>query len=57
MPAANQIELHPLCQRPELIKYMKEENIFPIAYASLAPMSGWRKGSKYAGTKDEKRRT
>lgn len=42
LPAANQIELHPLCCAKELIQYMKENNILPIAYSSLAPCSDWR---------------
>jgi hypothetical protein len=42
MPEANQIELHPWSQKPELIVYMRDNNIAPIAYSSLAPLSTWR---------------
>lgn len=42
LPDANQIELHPWSQKPELIAYMKENGIAPIAYSSLAPLSTWR---------------
>jgi 2,5-diketo-D-gluconate reductase A len=42
MPEANQIELHPWSQKPELVAYMKEASIQPIAYSSLAPLSTWR---------------
>ncbi len=42
LPAANQIELHPWSQKPELVKYLKDNNITPIAYSSLIPLSTWR---------------
>ena len=42
MPDANQIELHPWSQKPELIEYMLANDITPIAYSSLAPLSTWR---------------
>lgn len=42
MPDANQIELHPWSQKPDLIAYMRERTITPIAYSSLAPLSSWR---------------
>ncbi|MBY5475684.1 aldo/keto reductase [Rhizobium leguminosarum] len=42
LPDANQIELHPWSQKPELLAYMKENGIAPIAYSSLAPLSTWR---------------
>jgi 2,5-diketo-D-gluconate reductase A len=60
MPAANQLELHPLTQKPELLAYMKAHKILPIAYASLAPLSNWREGYQtIKGTKtdDEKKDT
>jgi 2,5-diketo-D-gluconate reductase A len=41
-PAANQIELHPLCQHRDIVNYCLENNILPIAYSSLAPLSSWR---------------
>lgn len=45
LPDANQIELNPLCQQNDLVAYMKAKNITPIAYSSLAPLSGFRGGS------------
>jgi len=52
MPAANQIELHPLCQKVGLREYMSSKKILPIAYSSLAPLSTWRDGySAYGGSK------
>eukprot|EP00636_Phaeomonas_parva_P001251 CAMPEP_0118858428 /NCGR_PEP_ID=MMETSP1163-20130328/5107_1 /TAXON_ID=124430 /ORGANISM="Phaeomonas parva, Strain CCMP2877" /LENGTH=310 /DNA_ID=CAMNT_0006791879 /DNA_START=113 /DNA_END=1045 /DNA_ORIENTATION=+ len=54
MPAVNQIEFHPLCTRPELIAYMRENNILPVAYSSLAPMSTWRTGQGSAKTEAQR---
>jgi 2,5-diketo-D-gluconate reductase A len=56
MPDANQIELHPWSQKPELIAYMRANNIAPIAYSSLAPLSTWRAepGQDSAKTSDMK---
>ncbi|CAG9272922.1 2,5-didehydrogluconate reductase [Paraburkholderia unamae] len=42
MPEANQIELHPWSQKTDLVAYMRANNIAPIAYSSLAPLSTWR---------------
>jgi 2,5-diketo-D-gluconate reductase A len=42
LPAANQIELHPWSQKPELVRYLLENDITPIAYSSLIPLSTWR---------------
>lgn len=41
-PQADQVELHPWAQKPELVKYLKERGIAAIAYSSLAPLSTWR---------------
>jgi 2,5-diketo-D-gluconate reductase A len=52
MPSVNQLELHPLGQKRELLAYMQKEGIHPMAYSSLAPLQSWRadytsfKGSK-----------
>lgn len=48
LPAANQLELHPLCQHRDIINYCKLNNILPIAYSSLAPLSDWRPGQRSA---------
>tara|TARA_B100000963_G_scaffold189439_1_gene164859 strand:+ start:85 stop:987 length:903 start_codon:yes stop_codon:yes gene_type:complete len=42
LPAANQIELHPWSQKPELVSYLQEKQIDIIAYSSLVPLSTWR---------------
>ena len=54
MPDANQIELHPWSQKPDLIAYMAENGIAPIAYSSLVPLSTWRTeaGQDSAKTED-----
>tara|TARA_B100001778_G_scaffold439_1_gene356 strand:- start:222 stop:1124 length:903 start_codon:yes stop_codon:yes gene_type:complete len=42
LPSANQIEIHPWSQKPELVSYLKENGIDIIAYSSLVPLSTWR---------------
>lgn len=42
LPDANQIELHPWSQKPELTAYLKNHDISIIAYSSLVPLSTWR---------------
>ena len=42
LPSANQIEIHPWSQKPELVSYLKENDIDIIAYSSLVPLSTWR---------------
>ncbi len=42
MPVADQIELHPWSQKPELVRYLRDHAITPIAYSSLVPLSTWR---------------
>lgn len=56
MPDANQIELHPWSQKPELLAYMAKNDIAPIAYSSLVPLSTWRveEGQDSAKTDDMK---
>jgi 2,5-diketo-D-gluconate reductase A len=52
MPAANQLELHPMCQKAALLEHMRVRKILPIAYSSLAPLSSWREGySAFGGSK------
>ena len=41
-PQANQIELHPWSQKPQLVSYLEKRSIVPIAYSSLVPLSTWR---------------
>lgn len=42
LPDYNQIELHPWSQKPDLLTYMANAGIAPIAYSSLVPLSSWR---------------
>ena len=52
MPAANQLELHPMNQSSALVSYMTMHKILPIAYSSLALLSSWREGyTRIKGTK------
>ncbi len=53
MPDANQIELHPWSQKPDLIAYMAETGIAPIAYSSLVPLSTWRVEEGQASAKTD----
>jgi 2,5-diketo-D-gluconate reductase A len=42
LPDANQIELHPWSQKPDLVAYLARSGITVIAYSSLLPLSTWR---------------
>ena len=42
VPEANQIELHPWSQKPDLVSYLTAHGITVIAYSSLVPLSTWR---------------
>lgn len=53
VPDANQIELHPWSQKPELLAYMAGNGIAPIAYSSLVPLSTWRTEAGQASAKTE----
>jgi 2,5-diketo-D-gluconate reductase A len=53
MPDANQIELHPWSQKPDLVAYMAEIGIAPIAYSSLVPLSTWRTQEGQGSAKTE----
>lgn len=52
-PQANQIELHPWSQKPELVRYLEERGIVPIAYSSLVPLSTWRSAPGHASSKTD----
>lgn len=56
LPDANQIELHPWSQKPELIAWMTENGIAPIAYSSLVPLSTWRSTPGQASAKTDQMR-
>jgi 2,5-diketo-D-gluconate reductase A len=53
MPAANQIELHPWSQKPELVQYLNDNAITPIAYSSLIPLSTWRTAEGHDSAKTD----
>jgi 2,5-diketo-D-gluconate reductase A len=48
LPVVNQLELHPLCQHRDIVEYCRANNILPVAYSSLAPLSEWRPGQRSA---------
>jgi len=54
MPVADQIELHPWSQKPELVRYLNDNAITPIAYSSLVPLSSWRTAAGQDSAKTEK---
>lgn len=56
MPAADQIELHPWSQKPELVRYLEANAIAPIAYSSLVPLSTWRRAAGQESAKTESMR-
>ena len=53
MPAADQIELHPWSQQPELVRYLHDNAITAIAYSSLVPLSTWRTAEGQDSAKTE----
>ncbi len=53
MLAANQIELHPWSQKPELVRYLNGNAITPIAYSSLVPLSTWRTADGHDSAKSD----
>jgi 2,5-diketo-D-gluconate reductase A len=57
VPAANQIELHPWSQKSELVGYLSDNAITPIAYSSLVPLSTWRSAAGQASAKTEQMKT
>lgn len=55
-PEANQIELHPWSQKPELVGYLQDHGIATIAYSSLIPLSSWRAAPGQASAKTDEMR-
>lgn len=51
LPVADQIELHPWSQKPELVSYLTDNGILPIAYSSLVPLATWRAAEGQASAK------
>lgn len=54
MPAVNQIELHPWSQKPELVQYLDDNAITPVAYSSLVPLSTWRSAAGQGSAKTDR---
>ena len=54
IPDANQIELHPWSQKSELVSYLRDNGIIPIAYSSLVPLAEWRAKEGQESSKTEK---
>lgn len=55
LPDANQIELHPWSQKQELVAFLRANDIQPIAYSSLIPLSTWRESHGASAKSDEMR--
>lgn len=53
LPDADQIELHPWSQKPELVAYLADNQIARIAYSSLAPLSSWRTAEGHNSAKTD----
>jgi 2,5-diketo-D-gluconate reductase A len=56
-PQANQIELHPWSQKPELVAYLERRGIVAIAYSSLVPLSTWRSAPGHGSAKTDAMRS
>ena len=54
LPDADQIELHPWSQKPELTRYLEDNDITPIAYSSLVPLSTWRTAEGHDSAKTDR---
>ena len=53
MPVANQIELHPWSQKRDLVRYLEDNAMTPIAYSSLVPLATWRVAEGQASAKTD----
>ena len=53
LPDANQIELHPWSQKPDLVSYLTMNDVSIIAYSSLVPLSSWRDVEGQASAKTD----
>ncbi|MDX1407576.1 MAG: aldo/keto reductase, partial [Saprospiraceae bacterium] len=54
LPDANQIELHPWSQKPDLVSFLKDHGVSIIAYSSLVPLSTWRTAEGHGSAKTDK---
>jgi 2,5-diketo-D-gluconate reductase A len=53
LPDADQIELHPWSQKTELVTYLRDYGILPMAYSSLVPLSTWRTAEGHDSAKTD----
>lgn len=54
IPEVNQIELHPWCQKTELVSFLEQKSIKIVAYSSLVPLDTWREKPNQDSAKSEK---
>ena len=54
VPEFNQIELHPWCQKNELVSFLRDKNIKIVAYSSLVPLEGWREKPNQDSAKSQR---
>lgn len=45
LPVVNEVELHPYCQQPKLVKFLQDHQIHPIAYCPIGKGNGSSVGS------------
>tara|TARA_B100001250_G_C19793402_1_gene787615 strand:- start:1474 stop:2373 length:900 start_codon:yes stop_codon:yes gene_type:complete len=53
VPEVNQIELHPWCQKINLVSFLKQKSIKIVAYSSLVPLESWRGKPNQGSAKSE----
>jgi 2,5-diketo-D-gluconate reductase A len=53
LPVVNQIEIHPMCTQTALVEFLRINEILPVAYSSLAPLSSWRADAPGKSSKTE----
>tara|TARA_B100000945_G_C20385345_1_gene599427 strand:- start:739 stop:1638 length:900 start_codon:yes stop_codon:yes gene_type:complete len=54
LPEVNQIELHPWCQKTNLVSFLNIKSIKIVAYSSLVPLESWREKPNQDSAKSEK---
>lgn len=53
MPDVDQIELHPWSQKSELVHYLVDNGIRPVAYSTLVPLATWRSADGHDSAKTD----
>ena len=54
LPEVNQIELHPWCQKTNLVSFLNIKSIKIVAYSSLVPLESWREKPNQDSAKSAK---